>query len=1061
MAFIVNMSNHKKIDSTIDLELEKLIEKRKDWVRSSKENKFVFDSILAGLYNDPSHFIYEILQNAEDAGAKKVRFELFEDRLDIYHDGIDFVFKDIDGVTGIAIPKERDLNAIGIFGVGFKSVFAVTKTPYIFSGKYKIKIEDFVVPSAVNGNDQVNETLIKLPFNHNKRSSKEAFKLISEKLGNIGLKTLLFLKNIKVIQWQTPSSNGYYSKSSKDFPKNKNTKKVTIKSTNFSEEYLIIWKPIRLDGIKPRKGEELRVEVAYKLGKNKKDKKIITPELDSELVVFFPTNKDTDLNFTIQGPYKTTPNRENIPLEDEQNKVIIEETGNLVSGSLSIIKDLGYLDVNFLNILPINKQEHMDEQIYPVIYQKVKEKLLSDELLPTSNGKYTKAENSLLARGKELTEFLDSKDTQKLFNKKNWLDTNITEDKKPDLRDYLIDELGVKIVDFEIFAEKIDIEFIQKKTDKWIINFYSRLLNREDKNHLIDILRNKPIVKLDTNEYIEPFNNEGKIQVYLPTETKSKYKTVKRIFKKDKKSLKFLTELGITERDLFDEIKEEILPKYQIDNSTKDEEYFEDFRKLLRAFETVQSDKKDEFMNELSKASFIDSINNITGKNYLRKPSETYFKDNDLKNYFDGYHFVYFVSDKLYKRFGKEKLDPFLKELGVEDKPRRIEIQGNLSREQIIKLQNGRAGAYGYFGARQISYELECLEPFIKEISNNKSLLLWKLLLKNIKQGDYNFFKGELHWSYYTQYSEVFDAKFLITLRTQAWLVDKNGVFKKPCEITFSELSNNYIKKSPNIDILKDALEFKSEIINQLPKDKQEMLEILGREGITPERLKEILRETKEETSDEVEKTWVPEHEPDTINAKIADWEPNKIVTPDLTGQGDQIDTGEDDELKNDDKKPEEDENKNPINRKAIGNWGEKFVYHVLEKEYQKKGIIKETNSGFKVKSADNELFEIIWLNKQSGKKGIGCDFVIKRNGKKIKYIEVKAKTQEKVELIEVNGAQWEFARSLFDRKEGDKYSFYVVTNTGKPDAKIRSLTNPIKLWKEGKLYAHPVNFKL
>lgn len=35
-------------------EFERLIEKRKDGVRSSKENKFDFDSILAGLYNDPS-----------------------------------------------------------------------------------------------------------------------------------------------------------------------------------------------------------------------------------------------------------------------------------------------------------------------------------------------------------------------------------------------------------------------------------------------------------------------------------------------------------------------------------------------------------------------------------------------------------------------------------------------------------------------------------------------------------------------------------------------------------------------------------------------------------------------------------------------------------------------------------------------------------------------------------------------------------------------------------------------------------------------------------------------
>jgi hypothetical protein len=129
---------------------EELIKMRKEFIESVKKNRFGLNVILPELYNDSSHFIYEILQNAEDAkdekvrGAKKVEFELFEDRLDIYHNGADFDYDDIDGVTGIGISKKKDdLTSIGKFGVGFKSVFAVTETPYIFSGEYKIKIEEF------------------------------------------------------------------------------------------------------------------------------------------------------------------------------------------------------------------------------------------------------------------------------------------------------------------------------------------------------------------------------------------------------------------------------------------------------------------------------------------------------------------------------------------------------------------------------------------------------------------------------------------------------------------------------------------------------------------------------------------------------------------------------------------------------------------------------------------------------------------------------------------------------------------------------------------------------
>lgn len=1056
------MSNDRKVNHMEDMKLGKLIEKRKDWVRLSKENSFDFNSILAGLYNDPSHFIYEILQNAEDEGAKKIRFELFEDRLDAYHNGKDFDLKDIDGITGIGISKKKDdLTAIGKFGVGFKSVFAVTETPYIFSGKYKIKIRDFVIPSAVNSNEQINGTLIRLPFNHRLRSREQVFNLVFEKLANLSSKTLLFLKNIEVIKWQTPSLSGNYSKSSKYFQKIKNTKKVIIKSSDIAEEYIVIEKPINIGS------KKIKVEVAYKLDKDKRGKKTIVQEHNSKLVVFFPTDKPTYLNFLIQGPYRTTPNRENIPLDDEQNEKIIEETGNLVAESLPIIKDLGYLNVNFLSLLPINKSEYMDEQIYPVIYQKVKEKLLSEKLLLTSDHKYTKADNSLLARGKELTEFLDNKDLRKLFSKHDWLDANITYDKTRELRDYFIDELKIEEVDFENFASKITTEFIQEKTDKWMLDFYKRLLGQNslwnDSNYPPGILRAKPIIRLETGEHIAPFNDMGEIQVYLPAKIKSKYKTVKVIFTKDKNSLKFLKALGITEPSLVDEIKEYILPKYKTGNHTKDDEYIEDFEKLLKAYETIPSDKKDEFVGKLSEIHFVDSFNNITGEYYLRKPSEVYLGNPDLKEYFKGLDSVYFVSNELYKKFGKEKLGPFLKELGIEDKPRRIEIQGNLPDEEKKMLRNGDVGTWGNFSdEKQIDYEYESLEKFINKITTEKSFSLWKLLLKNIEQKGQRFFKGEYRWFFRTQHSRVFDAKFLKTLRLQAWLIDKNNNFKKPCEIAFSELSSNYIKKSPSIDTLKDALEFKSEIINQLPKDKQKMLEILDREGITPEKLKEILREAKMKTSEEEEKTWVPKYEPDTSNTEIIDLKPNEIITPDLTGQGDRLDIVKDEELIKQNKESTDTDavKTTTAARKAIGKWGEKFVYRALKEKYQKIGSIIDTDFGFRVKSTNNELFEIVWLNKHSDK-GKGCDFVIKQGKSKIEYIEVKSKVGTEAELVSASGTQWDFARSLFDRKEGDKYSFYVVTNTGRSDAKIRSLINPIKLWREGKLYAHPVNFKL
>jgi len=1043
------------------MELANLITKRKQWVESSRENKFDFDSILAGLYTDPSHFIYELLQNAEDEGAKEINIELFNDGLDFYHDGKDFDITDIEGVTGIGISKKKDdLNVIGKFGVGFKSVFAITQTPYIFSGEYRIMIKDFVVPVPINSEEKINKTLIRLPFNHKFRSSQEIFSLTKKKLENLELKTLLFLKNIEEIKWKTPSSSGHYLKEIKLIQGKPNIKRVTLISSNDDEEYIVIESPIKIED------KNLRVEVAFKLGKDEEDKEIIIAEPNSKLVVFFPTEKITFLNFHIHGPFKTTPNRENIPLEDKQNDIILEEIANLVAESLTIIKELGYLDVNFLSNLPLNSNLAKSEQIYSAIYKKVKEKLISEELLPTSDGRYTRAKDALLARGKELTEFLDSNDIQNLFSKQNWLDTNITYDKTRELRNYLINELGVFEVDFESFAKKITAEFLQTKSDEWMIDFYRRLLNQSalwsDRGYPKGILRTKPIIRLENGEHIAPFDNNGKIQVYLPAETKSEYKTVKRSIAENEEALKFLKELGLTKPDLFAEIREFILPKYQTENPVKDESYFEDFEKLLKGYESIQSSKKGEFIDELSKISFIYAIRNDSAKEgCLVKANQAYFGDSDLKEYFNGYQSVYFVSEELYEKFGEEKVKKFLKELGVEDKPRRIEIAGNLTWEEKSRLRGNSGCSYD---VHIKDYEYEGLENFINDITPEKSYLLWKLLIKNI--GSLNsweaqeFFYSEYSWFYRSQHFSKFEAKFLKTLKQQAWLVDRNNNFRRPSEITFSELSDSYIKESPNIDILIKVLEFKPEIIDQLPENDRRILEIAKARNITPDELERILSEREKKLSGQKKEQWSPECEPDAVTVKIQEVELDKIVPADLSSQVKNVEEVRGEKSTKKIEKLEKEVEKTPIDKKAIGRWGEEYVYNAIKKKYQEEGDIIETDSGFKVISNGSEEFEIIWLNKHQDK-GKGYDFVIIENGNEIEYIEVKTKTQEGEELIEVTGTQWEFARRLFEQNEGERYSFYIVSNAGEKNAEIRILRNPIKLWKEGKLYAHPVNFKL
>src|SRR5947209_19552085 len=76
--------------------------------------------IVEELYPDRAHFIYELLQNAEDAEATEAWFSLNESSLTFEHNGRSFTEPDVLGITNIGKGTKREQeDKIGSFGVDF------------------------------------------------------------------------------------------------------------------------------------------------------------------------------------------------------------------------------------------------------------------------------------------------------------------------------------------------------------------------------------------------------------------------------------------------------------------------------------------------------------------------------------------------------------------------------------------------------------------------------------------------------------------------------------------------------------------------------------------------------------------------------------------------------------------------------------------------------------------------------------------------------------------------------------------------------------------------------
>lgn len=235
----------------MSITLEQLIQKRINLIKAHEENDFTdgIHALLTDLYPDTAHFIYELLQNAEDMKATAVRFILEKNSIDFEHNGTkrSFNIADIDAITNIGhnSQKKDDPTSIGKFGVGFKAVFAYTSTPIIHSGDYHFKIKDYFVPEfrgvekvSTVDNDGVAWTKFSFPFNNPKKAATDAFDECLDGLKALDSSAVLFLQNIKKIEYMLPSGDlGYVEL----IDNGKYHVTVTYKKPNESKEYKSRW----------------------------------------------------------------------------------------------------------------------------------------------------------------------------------------------------------------------------------------------------------------------------------------------------------------------------------------------------------------------------------------------------------------------------------------------------------------------------------------------------------------------------------------------------------------------------------------------------------------------------------------------------------------------------------------------------------------------------------------------------------------------------------------------------------------------------------------------------
>lgn len=813
--------------------------------------------LLAERYDDRTHFIFEVLQNAEDAlkkrskrgGQRSVAFSLSDDALTISHYGKPFDEADVRGVCGIG-ESTKQLTDIGRFGIGFKSVYAFTDTPEVHSGEEHFAIDSYVWPRSVATKSlETEETQIHIPFKGSEESAKDE---VLKGLQRIGPRTLLFLREIEEVSWSVDGGHsGHYLRSNVEVPVGGARKVQIIGQDNVSgdieEEWLVFSREVFSEGTSVG-----QVETAFALTLDTTDgqSQSVRRVTGFPLVVFFPTVLPTNLGFVLQGPYRTTPSRDNVPQRDAWNQHLVKETAILLTSSLQSLKQLGLLSVSALRCLPLDGSSFAEDSRFAPLFQSVRDNLKTEALLPAYGGGYIAAQNAKLAGSRELRELVSPEQLARLFESPDdlfWLSDDITPDRTSELYDYLTDELGIDAVTPISLVRRLTLElapdFLVAQPDEWIESLYG-FLNGQRGQDIRRLLPTIPLVRLEDGSHTCAIV-DGKPQAYLPGDRQTEFPTVRRSVCQSDEAQEFLRQLGLRDPDLVDDVIENLLPKYDQEVvDIPDRAYQSDIERIVAALATDSASQRNNLVSHLREAKFVFAVDAGSGAGQFVRPAAAYMATERLTGLFQGVHKVLFVDNsKLGLR--AEPARAMLRAAGTPEYLAQTRVEPSLTGEDKRELRRR-------FGDENISHEravedhtlmgldplLEALNDLPADLAPQRASLLWEALcdVQTIR-GD-NAFSGRYHWFRYSDRIARFPARFVERLNAAAWVPDKDGVLQVPGSVVFQDTG---WEQDP---ALAAKISFKSSAIDELAKVAgidSGALDLLRKHGISEAKLRELL----------------------------------------------------------------------------------------------------------------------------------------------------------------------------------------------------------------------------
>ena len=839
-----------------------MTEQEKVWFREIEEdraedakvfNKPAHRGYMQGIiakYSGLGHFVYELLQNADDAHATEASFELYDNRLIFRHNGsIRFSVTSLasehddqskighlNAITGSGgfstkILQNETGNAIGKFGVGFKAVFQYTLTPEIYDDNMRFRLENYIVPRIIEADyvgRKLGETLFVFPFDkpNGAKSCSEIWKAL-----NSLVYPTLFLNQLKRVNFSFAEHEGgeregeYY---------------VDYKSEELRHD---IQMGIRFIETVKRIGANKEVERfwlfsqqrgghKYSVGYSVGDNGVIKP-IDRAAFCFFPTRHNTKLKFIIHAPFKLTDNREGILSGSEHNELMIESLASLAASGLEYLCRLSekeqrrIVTEDIVKIIPVAYEDYEDGISFEPFRDAFSSLFGQKKVIPTKGAYYIDCPHAYWPESIAVPALFSDEQLQALYGVQGicWAFPTIPRENKSrnvgkeltaDVFDFIENCTDECVYDNNLIG-LITAAYIERQSMEWLEKLYDWIAANDQR---VRKARTAPIFFNQHGKACAVSAENGTVQLYLPLEGEDRYNMVRADLLENEHAKKLIDKYNLKEPDRRDWIQTILSQKLESAAATEKDVLL---AQVLGYY--VASCGEDEKSEIADKLKTIACWKSTADGEATYQAGELYLESETLHAYFDRIGGAKYVDAKRYvvmvdDRYAKD-VQMLLSRVGMAELPRFERKQLSSMEAFALSMDKRYDFPYSTRPAQYFESRIDGLDEYLDAVLNEGdavsakrlSLILWEMLgtvaVEKAQECGYadvsncfrQFMFGIYEYFYRTASRKYFASRQYEKLKESPWLVSVNGSMVSPKDATGDVLDAEY-SKLPNFSVI-------------------------------------------------------------------------------------------------------------------------------------------------------------------------------------------------------------------------------------------------------------------